>query len=92
MWAKLRVRQSFTATSRRNESDRRLAACTSVCALQFYTESTLGTSSESLVERSYGHSPLVFDDVEHDRVTDLECSYQPHIQGRGAKKRTQRAG
>jgi len=22
----------------------------------------------------------------------LECSYQPHIQGRGAKKRTQRAG
>ena len=25
-----------------NESDRRLAACTSVCASQFYTESTLG--------------------------------------------------
>ena len=22
----------------------------------------------------------------------LECSHQPHIQGRGAKKRTQRAG
>ena len=22
----------------------------------------------------------------------LECDYQPHIQGRGAKKRTQRAG
>ena len=22
----------------------------------------------------------------------LECSYQPHIQGQGAKKRTQRAG
>ena len=56
--------QTFTATSRRNESDRRLAACTSVCASQFYTESTLGTSSQSLVERSYGHSPLVFDDVE----------------------------
>ena len=57
-------RPSFTATSRRNESDRRLPACTSVCALQFYTESTRGTSSESLVERSYGHSPLVFDDVK----------------------------
>jgi len=56
MWAKWHVCQSFTATSRQNESDRRLAACTSVCALQFYTESTLGTSSESLVERSYGHS------------------------------------
>ena len=55
----------FTATSRRNESDRRLAACTSVCALQFYTESILGTSSQSLVERSYGHSPLVCNDVEH---------------------------
>ena len=26
-------------------------------------------------------------DLEH-----LECSRQPHIQGRGAKKRTQRAG
>ena len=59
------VCQSFTATSRRNESDRRLAACTSVCALQFYTESILGTSSQSLVERSYGHSPLVCNDVEH---------------------------
>ena len=44
------VCEPFTATSRRNESDRRLAACTSVCASQFYTESTLGTSSESLVE------------------------------------------
>ena len=42
----------------------RYAACTSVCASQFYTESTLGTSSQSLVERSYGHSPLVCNDVE----------------------------
>ena len=64
-WAKCPVCQSFTATSRRNESDRRLPACTSVCALQFYTESTRGTSSQSLVERSYGHSPLVCNDVEH---------------------------
>ena len=65
MWQNGRVYQPFTATSRRNESDRRLAACTSVCALQFYTESILGTSSQSLVERSYGHSPLVCNDVEH---------------------------
>ena len=64
MWQKWPCLQTFTATSRQNESDRRLAACTSVCALQFYTESILGTSSQSLVERIYGHSPLVFDDVE----------------------------
>ena len=64
MWQNRPVFPPFTATSRRNESDRRLAACTSVCALQFYTESILGTSSQSLVERSYGHSPLVFDDVK----------------------------
>ena len=49
----------------RNESDRRIPAWTSVCALQFYTESILGTSSQSLVERSYGQSPLVCNDVEH---------------------------
>ena len=30
---------------------------------------------------------LFFAPLEH-----LECSYQPHNQGRGAKKRTQRAG
>ena len=30
---------------------------------------------------------VVFGVLEH-----LECSWQPHIQGRGAKKRTQRAG
>ena len=29
----------------------------------------------------------VFTHLEH-----LECSYQPHIQGQGAKKRTQQAG
>ena len=69
MWQNGAVCQSFTATSHRNESDRRLAACTSVCALQFYTESTRGTSSESLVERSYGHSPLVINDVEHCSTT-----------------------
>ena len=40
-----------------------------VCVSQFCTESTLGTSSESLVERRYGHSPLVFDDVKHCLTT-----------------------
>ena len=30
---------------------------------------------------------FVRESLEH-----LECSYQPHIQGRGAQKRTQRAG
>ena len=30
------------------------------------------------------------DNLEH--LEHLECSHQPHIQGRGAKKRTQRAG
>ena len=35
-----------------------------------------------------GLPPLaMLNNLEH-----LECSYQPHIQGRGAKKRTQRAG
>ena len=28
----------------------------------------------------------------HSHLEHLECSRQPHIQGRGAKKRTQRAG
>ena len=30
---------------------------------------------------------LYLEHLEH-----LECSHQPHIQGQGAKKRTQRAG
>ena len=33
--------------------------------------------------------------VEHEfdqHLEHLECSHQPHIQGRGAEKRTQRAG
>jgi len=27
-----------------------------------------------------------------EHLEHLECGHQPHIQGRGAKKRTQRAG
>ena len=76
MWQNGPVCQPFTATSRRNESDRRLTACTSVCASQFYTESTLGTSSQSLVERSYGHSPLVFDDVKQCLTSSNTIEYR----------------
>ena len=35
-------------------------------------------------------SPPEASDLEH--LEHLECSRQPHIQGRGAQKRTQRAG
>ena len=40
---------------------------------------------ESLFTSSVSDAPCSY--LEH-----LECSHQPHIQGRGAKKRTQRAG
>ena len=32
------------------------------------------------------------DDRHRVHLEHLECSYQPHIQGRGAQKRLQRAG
>ena len=32
------------------------------------------------------------DNPREGHLEHLECDYQPHIQGRGAKKRTQRAG
>ena len=44
-----------------------------------------------------GHVHSVLGEGELARVNKvhlehLECNYQPHIQGRGAQKRTQRAG
>ena len=47
----------------------------------------------ALQERRYGGTAVTNGrgdgglNLEH-----LECSHQPHIQGRGAEKRTQRAG
>ena len=56
--------------------------CVVVVSYQEYslthTESIRGTSSESLVERSYGHSPLVF---EHDRETARPLVHSRYIVG-----------
>ena len=47
----------------------------------------------SVANFPYPQNAQIAEHLEHlERLEHLECSHQPHIQGRGAEKRTQRAG
>ena len=50
------------------------------------------SASSYLSSQSVADSRCVRGAESTEHLEHLECDYQPHIQGRGAKKRTQRAG